>query len=409
MREHEAMSVMLPPRLAALSVALSLAACATAPAKPGPSAPAAPAAAPAPTAGVPDDPAAAVRYLEARVAATPADLVAWQRLAGALRRTNRLQEAARAGWRAVELAPTWESWSTLGNVLVQGQGRAGAWAAFEMSARERMDPAAVARSFLNIGYQDWALGRENDAAHAIDRAEKASPDSPFVHYDRANLLAFLGRIREARREAERAILLLHQGTAVKVPPRQSEVMEELLGRVLAGDRPTRPPLVDSGQVLPDRFADADQALGHALELAIDPDGDRVYQAGPGRLLRLKVPSRWNETTRTEREATKVVLVEDRGAAPTVLQLTILASTCTTPPRRGPRWSGAAADRSRRSSRSRAAAASGSGRPIPPASRAFPATSLTSRRPSSRTAASSSRRRCSPTPTPAPSRRGWSTS
>lgn len=315
-------------RRAPLCAALAFTACATSPRVPAPgTAAATPApATPTPADDGPGDPAEAVRYFAARAGSAPNDLVAWQRLASALRKVNRLQEAARAGWHAVELAPTWESWTTLGNVLMQGQGRTAAWAAFEMAARERKDADGVAQTFLNIGYQDWGLGRETAAAQAIDRAEKASPDYTGVHYDRAGLMAFLGRADEARRSAERALELLRRGPD-KLPRQQSEIMQEVLRRFLAGDKPPRPLLVDSSQVLPDRFRDEHQ-LGRALALTIDPESYRIYPAGSGHLFRVKVPSRWNEAAVIQLEGTKVTLTADASPAPTVVMLTILPTPKT---------------------------------------------------------------------------------
>src|SRR6185312_16225026 len=94
------------------------AACATSPAPPRPPAPTVPTP-PAVTGDRPDDPGAEIRRLESEVAQRPSDGEAWQHLCVVLRKTNRLEEAARAGWRAIELLPGWETWMTLGHVFLK--------------------------------------------------------------------------------------------------------------------------------------------------------------------------------------------------------------------------------------------------------------------------------------------------
>jgi tetratricopeptide (TPR) repeat protein len=276
----------------------------------------------------PDDPVEAVRYFEARAARAPDDLESWQRLAISLRHVNRLQEAARAGWRAVELAPTWESWTALGNILMQGQARAGAFAAFEMAATKAPDPDAAARNFLNLGYRDWAFGNPKGAGMAIDRADKASPNNPQVFYDRAMLLAGTGHAAEGATAAGRALELLAPIPVEKLPTEQArdalKMMRTLLERVAAGHEiPERPPITESGQVLPERFSKAN--LGHARDLAIDPVSYRIYPAGRGRLLRLEVPSRWNESMQAAQEGTSVRLAADGVPPAAALQVTAIVA------------------------------------------------------------------------------------
>jgi tetratricopeptide (TPR) repeat protein len=274
----------------------------------------------------PDDPAEAARYFEARVARAPDDVESWQRLAISLRRVNRLEEAARAAWRAVEIAPTWESWTALGNVLMQGQARTGAFTAFEMAAVRAPDPDSAARNFLNLGYRDWSYGDTKGAAQAIDRAEKASPENPQVFYDRATLLAGTGYPVEARAAAKRSLDLLAPIPVEKLPTDEArnalKVMRALLERLMAGTEvPERPAITESGQELPDRFSKDN--VGHARELAIDPVSYRVYPAGRRHLFRLEVPSRWNETVQVGEETTEIKLAADDVPPRAVLQVTAL--------------------------------------------------------------------------------------
>jgi Tfp pilus assembly protein PilF len=274
----------------------------------------------------PDEPAAAVRYFEARVARAPNDLEAWQRLAISLRRVNRLQEAARAAWRAVEIEASPESWTALGNVLMQGQARAGAFAAFEMAAVNATDKDYIARNFLNLGYRDWAWGNTKGAAQAIDRAEKASPENPQVFYDRASLLAGTGHPAEGAAAAKRALALLAPVPVEKLPTQEArdalKVMRELLQRIVdRKDVPERPLITESSQELPERFSKDN--VGHARELAIDPVSYRVYPAGAHHIFRIEVPARWNERVEVGKEGTEIKLEADDDPPRVVLQITAL--------------------------------------------------------------------------------------
>src|SRR5215471_20953274 len=75
-----------------------------------------------------------IEALEALTAQEGNQPEAWQRLGTALRRANRLPEAARASWHRIELGVDWQSWTNLGNVLLQGSARAAAAEAFEHAA-----------------------------------------------------------------------------------------------------------------------------------------------------------------------------------------------------------------------------------------------------------------------------------
>src|SRR5512134_207807 len=72
---------------------------------PAPSAPAQPLARPCPS--LPSLPE--IAEAEKATAARPEDAQAWSQLSLALSHANRLQEAVRAAWRVIELAPTAEA------------------------------------------------------------------------------------------------------------------------------------------------------------------------------------------------------------------------------------------------------------------------------------------------------------
>jgi hypothetical protein len=211
---------------------------------------------------------------------------------------------------------------------MQGQARTGALAAFERAAAKAPDPDAAARNFLNLGYRDWAYANAKAAALAIDRAEKASPTNPQVFYDRAMLLAGTGHPGEGAAAAGRALELLAPIPAEKLPTEPArdalKMMRAQLERVATGrEVPERPPITEAGQVLPDRFSK--ENLGHARDLPIDAASYRIYPVGRGQLLRLEIPSRWNESMQAARDGTTVRLAADGVPPAAALQVTALVA------------------------------------------------------------------------------------
>ena len=148
-------------------------------------------------------PAEQVHTLELLVVQHPENAEAWQKLGIGLRHLNRLPEAARASWRRIELGADWQSWKNLAHVLMQGQARKGAWAALDHVA-EGAPAEAAAQSFLNLGYQSWIFGEDEEALRAIERAERITPQNPLVFYDRANVLSSRSFPGKASRSSGRA-------------------------------------------------------------------------------------------------------------------------------------------------------------------------------------------------------------
>ena len=253
----------------------------------------------------------------------------------ALRKVNRLEEAARAGWRAIELLPGWETWSTLGNVFLKGGNSRATWAAYEKSAETAPDHDFVARNFLNVGYRAWGFADFGGAEKAYRRAAAASDDNPTVHYDLANLYASSGRAEEARTEATRAIALIDALPISKLPTQASrtelQVMRALLNDVLAGGAVSLPPPTDSGQVLPARFT-AQPPPGQALSLKIDSMTMRIYPVDAVHMFSMDVPSEWVETMTCEKGRTDIRLVPNGPARPIVLQVTAMARPADFVPR-----------------------------------------------------------------------------
>ena len=275
----------------------------------------------------PDDPENEIRRLEDQVARRPSDGEAWQALSVALRKVNRLQESARAGWQAVELLPGWETWTTLGNVFFKAGNMRATLAAYEKSAETAPDRDFVARNFLNVGYRAWTFADFAGAERAYRRAAAASDDNPTVHYDLANLYASIGRPDDARAEATRAIALIDALPIGKLPTQTArgelEVMRALLKDVLGGGPVALPPPSESGQVLPERFT-AQPRQGQALSLKIDSMTMRMYPLDSNQMFALTVPSEWVETMKCQDGRTELRLVPSGATRALVLQVTAMA-------------------------------------------------------------------------------------
>ena len=300
-----------------------------------------PAPAPAPAPSKPVAPARATNPLLVEIATAdraaadhPDDAEAWGRLASALGRANRLQEAARAAWRAVELAPSVESWTALGNVFLQGGAPTGAMAAFEEVSQQTNDGFVAAQNFLNLGYRAWLWGMDDLAMRAYARADEAAPGHPLVLYDRTLLFAASGQLATAQAEATKLRNVVDRVLQDRPPPEMVEILEPmkaLTESVGKGHAVARlPPVPEAGQRLPDRFWRRDPSQSRALDLAVDETSERYYPIAGWRVLALDLPSGWTdhlEVTKGQPVSAQIRLEAD-GPRPVLWLLTVIESRQT---------------------------------------------------------------------------------
>ena len=261
----------------------------------------------------------------------PDDAEAWARLASTLSRANRLQEAARAAWRLVELTPSSESWTSLGNVLMQGGAPNGAMAAFEEVSRQTNDGFLAAQNFLNLGYRAWLWGMDDLAMRAYARADESAPGHPMVLFDRTLLLAASGQVATAQAEARKLTKVVDR-VLEDLPPLEMveilEPMKALAASVTSGDAiARRPPGPEPGQHLPDRFWRRDPSQGHAVDLAVDETSERYYPIAGWQVLALTLPSGWTdslEVTKGQAASARIRLEAD-GAQRVLWLLSIVES------------------------------------------------------------------------------------
>ena len=271
---------------------------------------------------------------ERAAADRPDDAEAWGQLASALRRANRLQEAARAAWRTVELASSAESWTSLGNVLVQGGAPTGAMAAFEEVSRQTSDGFLAAQNFLNLGYRAWRWGMDDLAMRAYARADELAPGHPQVMYNRTLLFAASGKLATAQAEATKLRNVVDRVLQDRPPLEMVEILEPmkaLTESVMNGDAITRlPPQPEAGQPLPDRFWRRDPAHSRALDLAVDETSDRYYPIAGWQVLGLNLPSGWTDSLKVTKgpPVSTQIRLEAGGARPVLWLLTVTESRQT---------------------------------------------------------------------------------
>ncbi len=270
---------------------------------------------------------AEIAEAEKATAARPEDGQAWSQLSLAYSHANRLQEAVRAAWRAIELNPTLESWTSLGYLFVQGGAPRGATAAFEEANRLTHDEFLSAQNFINLGHHAWQWGMDDVAERAYARAEELAPGHPQIGYHRIMMLAAAGQMKAAQAEATKLRNVLDRTLQDNPPLEMVEILEPmkaLTESVIAGEPVTRqPPDVVAGHQLPDSLAKRDYRDGKALDLIISPTSTRFYPIAGWQTLALTVPARWADRLEPAKDKPAQVILEDVGPSPA---LWILAAT-----------------------------------------------------------------------------------
>jgi tetratricopeptide (TPR) repeat protein len=274
---------------------------------------------------------AEIATVERAAADHPDDPEAWGQLASTLRRANRLQEAARAAWRTVELAPSSESWTSLGNLLIQGGAPNGAMAAFEEVSRQTNDGFLAAQNFLNLGYRAWLWGMDDFAMRAYARADESAPGHPMVLYNRTLLLAASGQVAVAQAEASTLAKVVDRVLEDRPPLEMVEILEPmkaLTESVKNGETiARRPPESEPGQHLPERFWRRDPGQSHALDLAVDETSERYYPIAGWQVLALTLPSGWTDSFEVSKgqSASARIRLEAGGPRPVLWLLTVAQS------------------------------------------------------------------------------------
>lgn len=263
---------------------------------------------------------------EKATAARPDDAQAWSQLSTAFGHANRLQEAVRAGWRVIELAPTAEAWTALGYLFMQGGAPNGAIAAFEEASQQTSDSFLAAQNFINLGYHAWQWGMDDLAARVYARADELAPGHPQIAYHHIMMLASSGQTQAAQAEATKLRTVLDRVLMDNPPLEMVEILEPmkaLTESVIAGEPVTRrPPDPLAGQQLPETLWRREPSQGRALDLIIQPTSTRFFPVSGWQTLGITVPSDWADSFEPGKDKPAQITFEAEGVSPTLWLLTV---------------------------------------------------------------------------------------
>lgn len=142
---------------------------------------------------------------------TSHDASTWRARARRARAAGRVQEAARAAHRVLQLDPTRsEDWQLLGEILVRLSQLARPQACFEQAVR--LDPSN-ANAWVLLGQTRMAAGDLDGADQALAHALRVAPRSGDAVASRGRLLVRQRRYDEARALLEPLVVSAHPGIA----------------------------------------------------------------------------------------------------------------------------------------------------------------------------------------------------
>ena len=236
----------------------------------------------------------AILNYERAISYSPNAAEPWIEYTMVLRRVNRLWNAARAGWRAVELAPNdVAAWNNLGNVLLNAHAWDGAMTSFQKVEALGKNRTLAARNFVALGYEEWISGLEESAWKRFQYALKIDPQDGLALVLVGAALAC--RSKDNLSEAERLITrgidrLREDRNAANIQYAQTLLEDLKAGRSLC---PKWTPSI-SFQPLPPSL-EAQPGRGGALKVDLPSHVIRRYRLPEGVILSVKAPEIWAES------------------------------------------------------------------------------------------------------------------
>ncbi len=239
----------------------------------------------------------AISYYERAISYSPDAADPWIEYTMVLRKVNRLLSAARAGWRATELAPNESSaWNNLGNVLLNAHAWEGAANCFQKVEALGKSRNLAARNFVLLGYEEWSSGFGESALKRFQYALKVNPQDGLASALVGAVLAC--RSKDRLPEAEQAItrgieMLQKEGNEPNFQYAKGLLEDLKAGRSLC---PKWVPSI-SFQLLPPSL-EAQPGRGGALKVEIPSQIIRNYRLPQGITLSLQTPEIWAESLDT---------------------------------------------------------------------------------------------------------------
>jgi Tfp pilus assembly protein PilF len=237
---------------------------------------------------------AAILNYERAISFSPDAADPWVEYTMVLRRLNRLVSAARAGWRAVELAPNdVAAWNNLGNVLVNAHAWEGAMAAFQKVEALSKDRTVAARDFVALGYKEWINGLGESALKSFQYALKIDPQDGFASVLSGAVLACSSKdnLQEAEQRITKGIEMLQRERTSENLQYAKTLLEDLkAGRSLC---PKWAPGISS-QPLPPSL-ESQPGKDEALKVEVPGQIIRRYRLPEGVILSIRTPENWAES------------------------------------------------------------------------------------------------------------------
>lgn len=215
----------------------------------------------------------------------------WLRHSVALRRAGRLQQAARAAWRVMELGrgETPEAWANIGHVLVVAEEWQPAAECFARARTLGATDSESARHMAALGWQQWKAGETTSALNAYQSAVGFDGDDCALLADFARVSVVAGD-RAAVRRIDEAARCAQGPVDAEVRARVSRVLQLCRAGAAAADLDRTP--MAPRQRLPERFHQRPRSS--ALRLETDPHVVRLYRLPDGRSLSARTPEEWSE-------------------------------------------------------------------------------------------------------------------
>jgi tetratricopeptide (TPR) repeat protein len=237
---------------------------------------------------------AAILNYERAISYSPNAVEPWIEYTMVLRRVNRLVNAARAGWRAVELAPDdVAAWNNLGNVLLNAHAWDGAMASFQKVEVLGKNRTLAARNFVALGYEEWISGLGESAWKRFQYALKVDPQDGLALVLLGAALACRSKdnLSEAERHITRGIDMLKEDRNAANIQYAKALLEDLkAGRSLC---PKWTPGI-SFQLLPPAL-ESQPGRGTALKVDVPSQVIRRYRLPEGVILSIRTPEIWAES------------------------------------------------------------------------------------------------------------------
>ena len=217
----------------------------------------------------------------------------WNEYAICLRNLRRLPAAARAGWRAIQLAgsKTAPLWSAQANTFIEAREWTAAEGCLEKVEALNKDVPFVAKAWLNLAFRKMVAGESAGVVDHCRRATRLDPGNSLAWIDLGQALACTGG------DPKEVTAALDQGRTLAEAQKdvqRADYAGQLKAKVKAGES-IRPPAEpgQAWQLIPEplRTLPAEDAS----RLLLPAQVEHRYTLPEGAVLALSLPESWTES------------------------------------------------------------------------------------------------------------------